>query len=86
MEAVLKKKGILLDNRHVIPYNPCLSKKYNANINVEICNSVKSCKYLYKYEYKGPDMASVAVESEHKMDEIHKYIHSRFITASEGCW
>ena len=36
-------------------------------------------------------MASVAVDSQlqndtHQGDEIHKYVSSQFITASEGCW
>ena len=52
----IMKNGIPVDNRWVVPYNPYLSKKYNAHINVEICTSVKSCKYLYKYVYKGPDI------------------------------
>ena len=52
------KNGIPLDNRYVVPYNLYLSVKYNAHINVEICNSIKSCKYVYK----GPDMASVSTE------------------------
>ena len=56
------KNGIPLDNRYVVPYNPYLSVKYNAHINVEICNSIKSCKYLYKYVYNGPDMASVSTQ------------------------
>ena len=55
------KDGVPLDNRHIVPYNPYLSKKYNAHINVEICSTINSCKYLYKYVYKGPDMASVQV-------------------------
>ena len=55
------KNGVPLDNRHIVPYNPYLSKKYNAHINVEICSTINSCKYLYKYVYKGPDMASVQV-------------------------
>ena len=45
------KNKIPLDNRYVVPYNPYLSKKYNAHINVEIWSSIKSCKYLYKYVY-----------------------------------
>ena len=89
----VEKSGIPLDNRFVVPYNPYLSKKYNAHINVEICSSIKSCKYLYKYVYKGPDMALVAIESEgnyegsnRNVDEIDKFVNSRFITANESFW
>ena len=57
----IMKNGVPLDNRHIVPYNPYQSKKYNAHINVEICSTINSCKYLYKYVYKGPDMASVQV-------------------------
>ena len=52
------KNGVPLDNRYIVPYLP---KKYNAHINVEICSIINSCKFLYKYVYKGPDMASVQV-------------------------
>ena len=55
------KNNVPLYNRYVVPYNAYLSKKYNAHINVEICSMITSCKYLYKYVYKGPDMASVAI-------------------------
>ena len=55
------KNGVPLDNRYIMPYNPYLSKKYSVHINVEICSTINSCKYLYKYVYKGPDMASVQV-------------------------
>ena len=83
------KNDIPLDKRSVVPYNPYLSKKYNAHINVEICSSIRSCKYLYKYVYKGPDMASVAIEVQSSesdqekrkdVDEINKYVNSRFMT------
>ena len=88
------KKDISLDNRWVVPYNPYLSKKYNAHINVEICSSIKSCKYLYKYFYNGPEMASVAIavdgtaqqQNAKETDEIRKYVNLRFLTASEGYW
>ena len=82
----INKSGVLLDNKYVVPYNPYFLIQYNAHINVEICSSVQSCKYLYKYVYKGPDMASIAVEKYQKNDEIKKFVNSRFITASECMW
>lgn len=51
-----------IDNRWVVPYNPWLTSKFNAHINVEVCASVKSVKYLYKYVYKGHDAASIKLE------------------------
>ena len=44
--------------------------------------------------YKGPDMASVAIEPQSEtqqekpmeLDEINKYINCSFVTGSEGCW
>ena len=63
MGRCVNKSGVFLDNKYVLPYNPSLSIMYNADINVEICGNVQSCKYLYKYVYKGPDIASVAVET-----------------------
>ncbi|XP_065642326.1 uncharacterized protein LOC136073954 [Hydra vulgaris] len=58
---VIKIKGKNVDNRWVVPYNPWLSKKYQALINVEACMSVKAVKYLYKYIYKGYDCANVLI-------------------------
>ena len=96
------KNGVPLDNRYVVPYNPDLSKKYNAHINVEICATIRSCKYLYKYVYKGPDMASVRIESEKQdesydgvsvnptsqksHDEINKFVNAQFFSSSEAFW
>ena len=48
-----------LDNKWVVPYNPYLLTKYDCHINVEICNSVSSVKYLHKYIYKGHDRARI---------------------------
>ena len=44
--------GKEVDNRFVVPYNPYLLEKYDAHMNVEICSSTTSVKYLYKYVYK----------------------------------
>ncbi|XP_062206059.1 uncharacterized protein LOC133907870 isoform X4 [Phragmites australis] len=53
--------GIQLDNRWVVPYNMILLKKYQAHINVEVCNRTNLIKYLFKYVMKGPDYACVSL-------------------------
>ena len=45
--------GVIYDNSWVIPYNPYMLLKYDCHINVEICHSIESVKYLNKYVYKG---------------------------------
>ena len=73
---------IQVDNRFVVPYNPYLIKKYDCHINVEVCCSVKSVKYLYKYVYKGHDAAVAEVSR----DEIKEYINARYVSAQEAVW
>jgi ATP-dependent DNA helicase PIF1 len=68
-------------NRDVVPYNSYLLLKYNAHINVEICSTIKSVKYLYKYVYKGHDRANVLIT-----DEIENYLECRYLCAQEACW
>ena len=43
------KEKMTVDNRWVVPYSPLLSRAFNAHVNVEWCNSVKSIKYVTKY-------------------------------------
>ncbi|KAI5387468.1 hypothetical protein KIW84_073551 [Lathyrus oleraceus] len=59
-----------VDNRWVVPYNPWLLLKYDCHINVEICSSMKSIKYLYKYVYKSPDRVAMEVHKGSYMDEV----------------
>ncbi|CAL8991776.1 unnamed protein product [Prunus brigantina] len=75
MPVPLDRQGnIMVDNSWVIPYNPWLLLRYDCHINVEICASIKSVKYLYKYVYKGPDR--VALE----------FVDARWVCAPEALW
>lgn len=77
----------VIDNTWVVPYNPYLLLKYNCHINVEVCATIKSVKYLFKYVYKGYDCASVRItERNSNFDEIQKHIDSRYISAPEAMW
>jgi hypothetical protein len=53
--------GIELDNRWVVSHNVYLSTKYDAHINVEVCNNIHAVKYLFKYVYKGHDHVTVEI-------------------------
>jgi hypothetical protein len=55
-------KGVELDNRWVVPYNPYLCKKFNVHINIEASISIYGVKYMFKYIYKGHDRATVVIE------------------------
>ncbi|XP_057247377.1 uncharacterized protein LOC125492930 [Beta vulgaris subsp. vulgaris] len=82
-------RGVLLDNRWVIPYNPFLLAKYDRHINVEICSTIKAVKYLYKYIYKGHDRVLFAVTNAtntNRADEISAYQSARWISPPEAAW
>ena len=81
------KYGKCLDNRWIVPHNRYLSLKYNAHINVEICTTVKSVKYIYKYIYKGYDACTVALEQRTvDCDEIQRFLNARYVGSVEAAW
>ena len=83
---IIQKRGVAIDidNRWIVPYNPYLSQKYDCHINVEICSSICSVKYLYKYIYKGSDCTIVSIKKDDK-NEIANYLNTRYISAIEKC-
>ncbi|CAF5054116.1 unnamed protein product [Rotaria sp. Silwood1] len=85
-----------VDNRWIVPYNLYLLMKYNAHINVKICATVKSIKYLFKYIYKGHDCANIklqrpiqegaAAQGTLEWDEIKAHLDARYVSAAEAAW
>ena len=76
-----------MDNRNVIPYNAFLLKTLNCHINVEYCSSIKSIQYLFKYQYKGNDQASMEIiQQEHNHDEVQHFLNTRYVSSMEATW
>jgi hypothetical protein len=87
--------GVELDNCWVVPHNVYLLTKYDAHINVEVCNNIRVVKYLFKYVYKRHDRATVEISRQSdnaternvvEVDEIKKYLDYRYVFASEAAW
>lgn len=70
------------DNRHVVPYNPGLLRRYNCHINVEITTGIRAIKYIYKYIHKGDDGAVV----EMSWNEVETYVGGRYLCAPQAAW
>jgi hypothetical protein len=68
---------VTLDNNWVAPYNPYLSKKYQAHINIEVRSGVQAVKYIHGYVYKGE--GSVTLHVAQKADEIGTYLTAWYI-------
>ena len=73
----------------IVPYSPFLSIKFDCHINIELCVSATSAKYLYKYAYKGVDRAMVRAEvgdETNVKDEIRDFEDLRSVGSSEAAW
>jgi hypothetical protein len=87
--------GVELDNRWVVLHNVYLSTKYNAHINIEVCNNIRAVKYLFKYVYKGHDRATIEISHQSdnasegnvvKANEIKIYLDCRYVSTSKVAW
>ena len=82
-----------IDNSMVVLYNYHLLTTYGGHINIEICSSLMSVKYLYKYLTKGNDTATFRVvisdgdnQTQINYDEIQQFINTRYVTPPEAVW
>ena len=90
--------GIEIHNGYIVPYNPRLSSRFNAHINVEYCGWNMLIKYLFKYISKGVDRISFAIRKAElrfsetststpiEVDEVQNFIDGRYICAHEAAW
>ncbi|XP_024010587.1 uncharacterized protein LOC112086018 [Eutrema salsugineum] len=90
-QRTILKRGVLCDNRYVVPYNPDLLKRFRAHVNVEWWNQTRSIKYLFKYINKGPDYIRGAIEDEDgnpviSQDEVEQHYNCRYISPYESSW
>eukprot|EP00794_Sanderia_malayensis_P012595 gene12595-biopygen10032 len=77
-----------LNDSWIVPHNLKLLLKFDCHMNVEVCTTVKSVKYIFKYIHKGNDMAHVEIREGHEEansrqdivhDEIRQYLNSRYV-------
>ncbi|WOH01414.1 hypothetical protein DCAR_0520798 [Daucus carota subsp. sativus] len=94
------RKGHVLDNKFVVPYNRELLLRFQCHINLEICNNSRSLKYLFKYCLKGHDTATMLIKRKNDnstktaspaskskvFDEVKHYLDGRYVCASEAAW
>ena len=64
----------------VVTYNPHLPMKFSCHMNVEVCTTVKSVKYIFKYIHKGNDAAHVEIRQNYlNHDEILQHLNARYV-------
>ncbi len=73
----------MVNNHWIIPYNFHLTTKYHVHINVEICSSISTVKYMYKYVYKGPNRAIAVVE---RRANTHGQENNAQTVVANGVW
>ncbi|KAK1378676.1 hypothetical protein POM88_025420 [Heracleum sosnowskyi] len=92
--VTVKVKNVVLDNQWVVPFNRNLLVRYQCHINIEICNQAMSIKYLFKYCLKGPDRATIMIQSDNgtnytlpgvpNQDEIKTFLDGKYVYGAEA--
>ncbi|CAH1427950.1 unnamed protein product [Lactuca virosa] len=82
-------RGNKMDNRWVVPYNPKLLMMFNCHLNVEVCSSITSVKYVFKYIYKGHDKQVINIDPDGQpvaVNEIKWFQDARYVSPLEAMW
>ncbi|XP_024984010.1 uncharacterized protein LOC112519921 [Cynara cardunculus var. scolymus] len=77
----------ILDNRWVVQYNPKLLMIFNCHINVEVCSSIMSMKYVFKYVYKGHDKQVIHVDPDREeviINYIKRFQDARYVSPPDA--
>jgi hypothetical protein len=75
-----------IDYKYILLYNPFLLKYIETHINVKICASVHSIKYLHKYGYKGYNCDNFQVTADQNSVnycEVSTYFNIRYVGSYE---
>ncbi|KAF8692406.1 Helitron helicase-like domain at N-terminus, partial [Rhizoctonia solani] len=94
LRKIISGIEITFDNRHVVPHNPFLSKRYTCHINVETCSGIRAIKYVFKYVYKGGDRISIELttnaegdaQQAQNLDEIRTHLDACWVSPYEALW
>ena len=54
---------------------------------MEYCSSIKSIQYLFKYQYKGNDQATIEIiQDGQNHDEVQCFLSTRYVSNIEPTW
>ncbi len=79
-KIIIQGPNSRFNNYQIVSYNPFLIYFFKIHINVEVCITIKTVKYIYKYIYKGHDKATLQI---YKIDKITRYITCRYINLTQ---
>eukprot|EP00794_Sanderia_malayensis_P016288 gene16288-biopygen13837 len=78
-----------------MPHNVNLLLEFDCHIKVEVCTTIKSVKYIFKYIHKGNDKAHIEIRDGHEEadaqrdivnDEIHHYHNWRYVCPHQAVY
>ncbi|XP_030745097.1 uncharacterized protein LOC115874142 [Sitophilus oryzae] len=81
--------GKIYNNSRIVPYNRYAALKYRCHINFEVCGSLSSMKYLFKYVHKEVDSVTIKVHGGSRVaewNEIRNYQDCRYMSSMEAAW